>query len=216
MSEDLFKQAESELNQEKLFKNIQKIIPYAAALIVFIILASIISVWYTSRLEKANKLASDRLYRTIVLLMNEQDKVAIESLNEIRQTGSSSVSGLATIIQAQLNFKHNKEKEAISMLEEAAKNSNIVTSGYAKITWLSYFISQPFESIDKAKFESYLSSFKNETDLFYGTGNIIKSLWLISNNKNKEASELLNNLIASQYTTYFIKSSAEAILANLN
>jgi hypothetical protein len=213
---DIIDEVVKDIKDEKHYNAFKRILPVIIGVTILLVTGMGIKNWMASKAQKHNMEMGDLLNNAVVLAVSGQEQAAKESFDYILKEAKNNTKDLAALGKAIQLFNTDKE-QALKSFEEIADNKNFtdLTRSYAQVLWLSIVIDLPTEKISTEKLMNYLNNFSDEQKTFFGTANLIKALWLMKQEKNKEAEETLNLIINSKYTNYTNKNNAQAILANI-
>jgi hypothetical protein len=213
---DIIDEVVKDIKDEKHYNAFKRILPVVLGVTILLVTGMGIKNWIASKTQKHNMEMGDLLNNAVVLAVSGQEQAAKESFDYILKEAKNNTKDLAALGKAIQLFNADKD-QALKSFEEIADNKNFtdLTKSYAQILWLSIVIDLPTEEISSEKLVNYLNNFSDEQKTFFGTANLIKALWLMKKEKDKEAEETLNLIINSKYTNYTNKNNAQAILANI-
>ncbi|MCC2646887.1 MAG: hypothetical protein K0R02_952 [Rickettsiaceae bacterium] len=213
---DIIDEVVKDIKDEKHYNAFKRILPVVLGVTILLVTGMGIKNWIASKTQKHNMEMGDLLNNAVVLAVSGQEQAAKESFDYILKEAKNNTKDLAALGKAIQLFNADKD-QALKSFEEIADNKNFtdLTKSYAQILWLSIVIDLPTEKISSEKLVNYLNNFSDEQKTFFGTANLIKALWLMKKEKDKEAEETLNLIINSKYTNYTNKNNAQAILANI-
>jgi hypothetical protein len=213
---DIFDEVIKDVKDEKHYNAFKKAFPIIIAVTVLLVILMSVKSWLDNKHHKHNTEIGDLLNNAVVLALSGQGQAAKESFDYILKEADNHSKDLAALGNA-IQLLQSNDNNSLKSLEEIAENKYYqeLSKSYAKILWLSKVIDFPIEEIDQNKMQSYLNSFKEESKVFYGTANLIKALWLVKQDKDTEAEQVLKQIIDSKFVNHTNKNNAQAILANL-
>jgi hypothetical protein len=183
-----------------------------AGLIGFIIIV-LLSI-YSIRQSKSQRLASEVSSLLFDAINNPSNQGCIQKLFDKISSQDSAITNVAKLYLFSLDLKNQKFGNAVKILHEiiaSPKASNIIKN-YAKLNLIAM-------SLDHAQLVpiSYIEKYINEIDTMplLHNSKIIKSLYLIKQNQQEQAKNLLKNILSDKNVAEAIQIQAQSIMANM-
>ncbi len=214
---DILEEILSDKNEERKLYYFKKFIPIIIILALLVVLFMLISNCLDVKRIKNNQKTGDILAKSMSLI-NDNEDLALKSLDNLIEMSNNKVGDLAAIKQISIKIHQGNLIEAKSLLRKTIdnKNYNELTCAYARLVWLSFMIDESnLSNVDINVIEKYLNYFHDENKPFFGIANIIKAIWYIKNNSKDLAKDTLKKIILLKSTTRLIKEQAKILLSNL-
>lgn len=203
--------------EERKLKYFKHALPWVIGATILIIIGMAI---YNYRAEKRvahNREMGDMLIKAMSV-MGSDEKAANEALSYLVKEGSEGMRDIAMLEKVAMAFRGGKREVALQELEKISLEAhNKLTQSYAKIVWMSVVVDQQkMSEQEKELMLSSLKSFKDDSVEFYGTAQVLGSLFYAKNDQIEEAKSALQKVIASDNVPPLVKDQAQALLANLS
>ncbi len=202
--------------EEKKIHYFKRFLPFVIIITICVIILMLVYNMYQEKHIQANRLASETLLKSIKTLSYDND-LAMNSLINIANNVDTKVAELASLESIAVYISSEEYDKAKFLLDKII-NSNYtnLTKNYARLLWLSLVIDQKIISDDEKQLaELHFKEFNNETQIFYGTVSIIRTIYYIKNGSTDLAMNLLKKIVAINDMNEIIKNQANAMLVNL-
>jgi hypothetical protein len=209
------------LNDEKDEKRLvifRKVFPIIIGLTVIIAIIMGGYSWYSSSKNKHNQQIGDSF---IGLISGEyQDGKLVDSLlEEISLGNENKVSELAAIKLTSRQIQANDASGAMKSLETIidSKDYSDITQSYARILYISLILDlDKLDSQQENKSREYLQYFSHDSQIFYATATLLKSLFYLKNQQLDLANQYALEVLKLPRASVVIKEQAKAVLAQIN
>ncbi len=205
------------LNDEKEAKRLQifkKIFPIIIALTIISALGMAGYNWFLQAKIKHNQEIGDLFAQ---LVSGEyKDEILIDNLlKEIAANTKSNLSELASIKLVNKQIQLGKIPEAMQSLETIInddKHSEIIAS-YARILYISLVLDiDNLNNEQENKSREYLQYFNRDSQVFYATATLLKSLFYLKGNQFDLAKQYALEVLALSRASGVIKEQAKAVV----
>lgn len=211
------------LNEDKDFKRLsvfRKILP--AIIISTVIIACGIAgySWFSAAKIKHNKELGDLFIQSFTPEhANKNKKIITNILEELKSGRDSNLHELAAIKIVSNQIQDNHNSLAMQSLEEIVGNKDYseITKSYARILYITLVIDvEELTSTQENKAREYLQYFTKETQLFYATASLLKSLFYFKNQQFDLAKEYASEVLKLSRASIVIKDQAKAIISAIS
>lgn len=209
------------LNDEKDAKRLQlfrKILPIT---ITFTVITAIVMAgysWFSQAKTKHNQEIGDSFAK---MLSGEYKDTKLENglLEEIIANSDNRVSELASIKLASVQMQLNDIPKAMEMLEAIInkKEYSEITTSYARILYITLVLDVKKLTADQEnKSREYLQYFNKDSQVFYATATLLKSLFYLKSNQLDFAKQYASEVLRLSRASGVIKEQAKAVIAQLS
>lgn len=206
------------LDDEKNYKRLESFKKALPMIIFFTIVISITISGYSwiSRLQsQRNKILGDSF---IQLVSNEYiDRGLLNNLlKEISVSKENKVHELALIKLLNTQLELNNILEAMQLIESIvlSKNYSEITTSYARILYITLILDiNHLTNSQETKTKEYLEYFSKDSQVFYTTATLLKSLFYFKNNQLNSAKKYALKIISLPKAPGAIKEQASIILS---
>ena len=215
---DIFDELTRDVKDEKVQRVFVNLLPkvgyFTAAVIVIMLLKN----FFDSKKLEHNMKIGDMFHKVFMLNDNDQKEISYESLQNLLKTVDNSQKDLMELHE----IKILSEEKNFDIAQEKLKNifespsSKELTRAYARLLWSEIELNKSNSSMAKNEIEKNIALSAAKGSVFYGSGSVIYSLWLIKNNREAEAKSILEEVMKTENIPSSVLSSASAILSNLS
>lgn len=214
---------EEVLNEDKDFKRLsvfRKILPTIIISTVIIACGIAGYGWYSAAKIEHNKELGDLFLQSFTPEhANKNKKIIINILEELKSGKDSNLHELAAIKIVSKQIQDNNNSLAMQSLEEIIINKDYseITKSYARILYVTLVIDVEKLTTDQEnKTREYLQYFTKETQLFYSTASLLKSLFYFKNQQFDLAKEYASEVLKLSRASIVIKDQAKAIISTIS
>ncbi len=211
MTEDLLTEIKSDYKNERTILFLKKSLPYTIVFTILIVISMLMYQQYVDKKTKHLMLMGDLLLDTENIKNNAN--LEKESLQYIINNANNHIADIAAL---RLIFSQNG-KTILKELQKVVDNNNYhnITQNYAKLIWVSIALDMDTLTSEQQVIMNTYTNSVNEKEVFWGSLNLLDSLWLIKQNKIDLAIKVLQKVITSHMVGYEVKNQAKAILSNI-
>jgi len=208
------------LNDEKDSKRLtvfRKIFPMIIALTVIIAVIMASYSWISAKKNRQNQEIGDSFVQLLFGEYNDKKLIA-NLLEEIKGGNENKVSELAALKLAGEQIKSNNSAEATKLLEDIADNNAMseITRSYARVLYVNLILDvDKLSAQQENKTREYLQSFDKDTQVFYATATLLKSLFYLKNQQFDLAKKYSMEILGLPRASMIIKDQARAVLEKL-
>lgn len=208
------------LNDEKDTKRItlfRKIFPIIVTLTVIIAFIMAGYSWISAKNIRENQEIGDLFVQLLSGEYNDK-KLINDLLEEIKEGRENKISELSALKLAGDQIKNNNTIEALKSLENIADNKVMseITKSYAKILYVNLILDMNDVNAEQEnKTREYLQSFSKDTQVFYATATLLKSLFYLKNQQFDLAKKYSMEILDLPRASLVIKDQARAVIENL-
>ena len=209
------------LNDEKDAKRLQifrKILPIVITLTIITAIFMAIYSWFSQAKTRHNQEIGDSF---VQLVSGEyKDKKLVNTLlEEININGENKLSELASIKLVSTQVQLNDIPKAITLLEAIIDNKEYseITRSYARILYISLILDIDNLNTDQEnKSREYLQYFNKDSQVFYATATLLKSLFYLKSNQLDFAKQHALEVLKLSRASGVIKEQAKAVIAHIS
>lgn len=209
------------LNDDKDAKRLQIFRKTLPIIIIFTIITAIIIAGYTW-FSQAKTQHNQEIGDSFVQLVSGEytdEKLVTSLLEEITINSETKLSELASIKLVSTQVQLNDIPKAIQALETIIDNKEYseITTSYARILYISLILDIANLSTDQEnKSREYLQYFNKDSQVFYATATLLKSLFYLKINQFDFAKEHALEVLKLPRASGVIKEQAKAVLAHIS
>ncbi len=209
------------LNDDKDAKRLQIFRKTLPIIIIFTIITAIIIAGYTW-FSQAKTQHNQEIGDSFVQLVSGEytdEKLVTSLLEEITINSETKLSELASIKLVSTQVQLNDIPKAIQALETIIDNKEYseITTSYARILYISLILDIADLSTDQEnKSREYLQYFNKDSQVFYATATLLKSLFYLKINQFDFAKEHALEVLKLPRASGVIKEQAKAVLAHIS
>mgnify|MGYP001246036013 CR=1 FL=1 len=209
------------LNDDKDAKRLQIFRKTLPIIIIFTIITAIIIAGYTwfSQAKTQNNQEIGDSFVQLVSVEYTDEKLVTSLLEEITINSETKLSELASIKLVSTQVQLNDIPKAIQALETIIDNKEYseITTSYARILYISLILDIADLSTDQEnKSREYLQYFNKDSQVFYATATLLKSLFYLKINQFDFAKEHALEVLKLPRASGVIKEQAKAVLAHIS
>jgi len=209
------------LNDDKDAKRLQIFRKTLPIIIIFTIITAIIIAGYTW-FSQAKTQHNQEIGDSFVQLVSGEytdEKLVTSLLEEITINSETKLSELASIKLVSTQVQLNDIPKAMQALETIIDNKEYseITTSYARISYISLILDISDLSTDQEnKSREYLQYFNKDSQVFYATATLLKSLFYLKINQFDFAKEHALEVLKLPKASGVIKEQAKAVLAHIS
>lgn len=194
--DELYRDLRVDLEEQKFYKLLSKLLPFSLALVVIIILTTIIYVWNDNSKEHAAKADSLLYYNNYADILKDGDtKLTASFKTEDLQTFTSSIyAAMAKIKYTNALVGQKKYKEAVKLLEDVASDSNNSSWIRELATLLRINIDYSYNNQNIAK---EITPLTNTNSAWFAQAKLLEAANYIKFGDEKQAKKSLQDLLSS-------------------
>ena len=209
------------LNDEKDAKRLQifrKILPIVITLTIITAIFMAIYSWFLQAKTQHNQEIGDSFVQ-LVSGEYKDTKLVNTLLEEININGENKLSELASIKLVSTQVQLNDISKAITLLEAIIDNKEYseITRSYARILYISLILDIDNLNTDQEnKSREYLQYFNKDSQVFYATATLLKSLFYLKSNQLDFAKQHALEVLKLSRASGVIKEQAKAVIAQIS
>lgn len=219
---DLLNEVLDEEKETRKFLLFKKLLPFFIVAVISGIVIILSYSWYSERKNTYNKKVGDMIISLTENLKN--NKPVVNDLDQLIQRSDEKQKQLLSLIRVNSEIKNNslhvpKLLEQIIDDSQQLKKKNStehfsITENYAKIIWISLFLSEKSYMQDKESLAiSYLDSFYHEDQPFYLTATLLKGLFYLKKKQFVLAKQSAEKILQNGSAHQILLEQAKAILS---
>lgn len=208
------------LNDEKDTKRItvfRKIFPIIVSLTIVIAVIMAGYSWISAKKTRENQEIGDLFVQLLSGEYNDK-KLIVSLFEEIKSGKDNKISELSALKLVGDQIKNNNTEEALKSIEDIAANKTMseITRSYAKILYLNLILDMNDINADQEnKIREYFQFFSKDTQVFYATATLLKSLFYLKKQQFDLAKKYSMEILDLPRASVVIKDQARAIIEKL-
>lgn len=209
------------LNNEQETKRVQlfrKLIPAIITLTIIFSFGIAGYNWFIQFKATHNEEIGD-LFVQLIFDETKDTKLLHDSLQKIKNNNKSKLSELASIKLVSEQIKLNNISDSMALLSKIINNNGYseITKAYARILYISLVLDiENLNSEQENNTREYLQYFTNDSQLFYATSTLLKSLFYLKNNQLDLAKQYAIVTLNLPRASAIIKEQAKAIISGIS
>ena len=209
------------LNDEQDAKRLQvfrKILPIIIILTIVTALAMAGYSWFSQAKTRHNQ-EIGYLFVQLVSGEYKDEKLVSSLLEEINTNSENKLSELASIKLASKQVQLGDIPKATNLLETIINNKKYseITTSYARVLYISLVLGiDNLNSDQENKSREYLQYFSKDSQVFYATATLLKSLFYLKSNQLDFAKQYALEVLKLSRASGVIKEQAKAVIAELS
>ena len=214
---DILDEILNDEKDEKRMRIFRKIFPIVIISTIIIAIIMACYSWFSSSRTKHNQEIGD-LFTQLISGDYKDEKLASSLLEEINNGNETKISELAAIKLASRHIQDNDPTGATKTLEDIVNNKDYsdITQSYARILYVSLILdTDKMSAEEENKSREYLQYFNKDTQVFYSTATLLKSLFHLKNKQFDLATQYATEILKLPRASDIIKEQAKAILAQV-
>lgn len=209
------------LNDEKEAKRLKLFRKIFPAIIALTIIAAF-GIGGYSWFFQAKTIYNQEIGDSFVQLISDESKdskLLNDLLQEIESNNKSKLSELASIKLIREQIKLTNISSSVELLSKIIKNKDYseITKSYARILYIS--LALEIDNLNnelKNKVMGHLQYFTNDSQVFYATATLLKSLFYLKNNQLDLAKQYALEILTLPQASTIINEQAKAIIAGIS
>lgn len=212
---------EEVLNDEKDAKRLKlfrKLFPAIITLTIIVALGIAGYNWFLQAKITYNQEIGDSFVQ-LISDESKDTKLLNDLLKEIEINHKSKLSELASIKLVSQQIKLNNISDATQLLNEIISNNDHseITKAYARILYISLVLDvDNLNNEQENKVREYLQYFTKDSQVFYATATLLKSLFYLKNNQLNLAQQHAVEILKLPRASAIIKEQAKDIIAGIS
>lgn len=210
MSDELFREVDEEVRQDRHMEMWKRYGTYFVALVVVIVGATIAFVVWREMQESARMADSEQFLAAVVAEQTAQE-TALADLRTLAQDGTSGYRYLASLREASLLAEAGNTQEAVSIFDSLAADSDY-SKTYRDLAQI-YAVANGMDVMSRDEVESRLAPLNTPDNPFRFTAREFLAVAAISAGDNGTATELLRAIVEDRATPLATRARASELLA---
>ena len=209
------------LNDEKDAKRLKlfrKLFPVIITLTIIVALGIAGYSWFLQAKTTHNQEIGDSFVQ-LISDESKNTKLFNDLLKEIETNNKSKLSELASIKLVSEQIKLTNISDSMQLLSKIINNKDYseITKSYARILYISLVLDiDNLNNELENKVREYLQYFTNDSQVFYATATLLKSLFYLKNNQLDLAKQYALETLKLPRASAIIKEQAKAIIAGIS
>jgi len=209
------------LNDEKDTKRLKlfrKLFPVIITLTIIVALGIAGYNWFLQAKITHNQEIGDSFVQ-LISDESKDTKLLNDLLKEIEINNKSKLSELASIKLVSQQIKLHNIPDATQLLNEIISNNghSEITKAYTRILYISLVLDvDNLNNEQENKVREYLQYFTKDSQVFYATATLLKSLFYLKNNQLDLAKQYALETLKLPRASAIIKEQAKAIIAGIS
>lgn len=215
---DILEEILNDEKEAKRLKLFRKLFPAIITLTIIVALGIAGYSWFLQAKTTHNQEIGDSFVQ-LISDESKNTKLFNEILKEIETNNKSKLSELASIKLASEQIKLTNVSDSMQLLSKTINNKDYseITKSYARILYISLVLDiDNLNNELENKVREYLQYFTNDSQVFYATATLLKSLFYLKNNQLDLAKQYALETLKLPRASAIIKEQAKAIIAGIS
>ena len=215
---DILEEILNDEKEAKRLKLFRKLFPTIITLTIIVALGIAGYSWFLQAKTTHNQEIGDSFVQ-LISDESKNTKLFNEILKEIETNNKSKLSELASIKLASEQIKLTNVSDSMQLLSKIINNKDYseITKSYARILYISLVLDiDNLNNELENKVREYLQYFTNDSQVFYATATLLKSLFYFKNNQLDLAKQYALETLKLPRASAIIKEQAKAIIAGIS
>ncbi|MCP5375354.1 MAG: tetratricopeptide repeat protein [Rickettsiaceae bacterium] len=215
---DILEEILNDEKEAKRLKLFRKLFPAIITLTIIVALGIAGYSWFLQAKTTHNQEIGDSFVQ-LISDESKNTKLFNEILKEIETNNKSKLSELASIKLASEQIKLTNVSDSMQLLSKIINNKDYseITKSYARILYISLVLDiDNLNNELENKVREYLQYFTNDSQVFYATATLLKSLFYFKNNQLDLAKQYALETLKLPRASAIIKEQAKAIIAGIS
>ncbi|MCP5362939.1 MAG: tetratricopeptide repeat protein [Rickettsiaceae bacterium] len=215
---DILEEILNDEKEAKRLKLFRKLFPAIITLTIIVALGIAGYSWFLQAKTTHNQEIGDSFVQ-LISDESKNTKLFNEILKEIETNNKSKLSELASIKLASEQIKLTNVSDSMQLLSKIINNKDYseITKSYARILYISLVLDiDNLNNELENKVREYLQYFTNDSQVFYATATLLKSLFYLKNNQLDLAKQYALETLKLPRASAIIKEQAKAIIAGIS
>ncbi|WPX98302.1 DUF2659 domain-containing protein [Candidatus Megaera polyxenophila] len=215
---DILEEILNDEKEAKRLKLFRKLFPAIITLTIIVALGIAGYSWFLQAKTTHNQEIGDSFVQ-LISDESKNTKLFNEILKEIKTNNKSKLSELASIKLVSEQIKLTNVSDSMQLLSKIINNKDYseITKSYARILYISLVLDiDNLNNELENKVREYLQYFTNDSQVFYATATLLKSLFYLKNNQLDLAKQYALETLKLPRASAIIKEQAKAIIAGIS
>ena len=215
---DILEEILNDEKEAKRLKLFRKLFPAIITLTIIVALGIAGYSWFLQAKTTHNQEIGDSFVQ-LISDESKNTKLFNEILKEIETNNKSKLSELASIKLASEQIKLTNVSDSMQLLSKIINNKDYseITKSYARILYISLVLDvDNLNNEQENKVREYLQYFTKDSQVFYATATLLKSLFYLKNNQLDLAKQYAIETLKLPRASAIIKEQAKAIIAGIS
>ncbi|MBM3467328.1 MAG: DUF2659 domain-containing protein [Alphaproteobacteria bacterium] len=215
---DILEEILNDEKEAKRLKLFRKLFPAIITLTIIVALGIAGYSWFLQAKTTHNQEIGDSFVQ-LISDESKNTKLFNEILKEIETNHKSKLSELASIKLVSEQIKLTNVSDTMQLLSKIINNKDYseITKSYARILYISLVLDiDNLNNELENKVREYLQYFTNDSQVFYATATLLKSLFYLKNNQLDLAKQYALETLKLPRASAIIKEQAKAIIAGIS
>lgn len=215
---DILEEILNDEKEAKRLKLFRKLFPAIITLTIIVALGIAGYSWFLQAKTTHNQEIGDSFVQ-LISDESKNTKLFNDLLKEIETNNKSKLSELASIKLVSKQIKLTNISDSMQLLSKIINNKDYseITKSYARILYISLVLDiDNLNNELENKVREYLQYFTNDSQVFYATATLLKSLFYLKNNQLDLAKQYALETLKLPRASAIIKEQAKAIIAGIS